>query len=51
MARNKPMAKKLRLAKAQRIARPVPSWVYVRTMGSFRMTPTNRHWRRSKLKP
>ncbi len=50
MARNKPLAKKLRLGKAAREARAVPGWVYARTVGGVRTTPKRRHWRRTKIK-
>lgn len=44
------VAKKIRLAKAQRQNRPVPIWVVGKTMGRVRSHPKRRHWRRSKLK-
>ncbi|MBS7659485.1 MAG: 50S ribosomal protein L39e [Candidatus Bathyarchaeia archaeon] len=50
MARNKPTAKKRRLAKAGKQNRAVPAWVIVRTAGRFRTHPKRRHWRRSKIK-
>lgn len=50
MARNKPPAKKRRLARAKRQAKPVPTWVIAKTMGHVRTSPKKRHWRRSKLK-
>ena len=50
MARNKPAAKKRRLARAQKMSRPVPTWVVAKTSGRVRSTPRRRHWRRTKLK-
>ncbi len=51
MARNKPAAKKLRMARAMKSNRSVPTWVIVKTGGKFRRTPAQRHWRQTKLKP
>ncbi|KPV61831.1 MAG: 50S ribosomal protein L39e [Candidatus Bathyarchaeota archaeon BA1] len=50
MTRNKPAAKKHRLAKAMRQKKPVPTWVIARTMGRVRTNPKRRHWRRRKIK-
>ncbi|MBS7657837.1 MAG: 50S ribosomal protein L39e [Candidatus Bathyarchaeia archaeon] len=50
MARNKPAAKKRRLIKASRQAKPVPTWIIAKTLGHVRSSPKRRHWRRSKLK-
>ncbi|MGP3667999.1 MAG: 50S ribosomal protein L39e [Candidatus Bathyarchaeota archaeon] len=50
MARVKTLPKKLRLAKAYKQARPVPAWVVAKTMRKVRRTPTQRHWRRTKIK-
>ncbi len=50
MARNKPAAKKRRLARAFKQRRAVPTWVVAKTIGRVRSTPKRRHWRRSKLK-
>ncbi len=51
MARVKPPAKKLRLAKANKQKSPVPTWVIVRTDGKVRTNPKRqRNWRRSKIK-
>ncbi|HLN46007.1 MAG: 50S ribosomal protein L39e [Chloroflexota bacterium] len=51
MARVKPAAKKLRLAKAGSQKNPVPTWVIVRTDGKVRTTPKRqRNWRRRKIK-
>jgi large subunit ribosomal protein L39e len=51
MARNKPLAKKLRMAKAMRSNSSVPSWVVMKTGGRVRRTPGQRKWRETKLKP
>ena len=52
MARNKPLAKKLRLARAARRARPVPLWVIAKTLGRVRRSYRWRHWRRHRgIKP
>ncbi|KYH39998.1 MAG: 50S ribosomal protein L39 [Candidatus Bathyarchaeota archaeon B26-1] len=51
MARSKPLAKKLRLIKAGKESKPVPTWVVVKTGGRVRVTPKRRHWRRTKIKP
>jgi large subunit ribosomal protein L39e len=50
MARNKPTARKRRLAKAGKQKRPVPTWVVAKTMGKVRRHPKSKHWRRYKLK-
>ncbi len=50
MARNKPLARKLRLARAYKSNSPVPVWVIVKTMRRVTVNPKRRHWRRSKLK-
>jgi large subunit ribosomal protein L39e len=51
MARNKPLAKKLRMAKALKSNSSVPTWVLVKTRGKVRRTPKQRNWRETKLKP
>ncbi|HDI01849.1 MAG TPA: 50S ribosomal protein L39e [Candidatus Bathyarchaeota archaeon] len=52
MARNKPLAKKLRLARASRMARSVPTWVVAKTLGKVRRSNRWRHWRRHRrIKP
>jgi len=52
MARNKPLAFKLRLAKAGKQRKAVPTWVVVKTRLQVRRSPKNmRNWRRFKLKP
>ncbi|MCW3980834.1 MAG: 50S ribosomal protein L39e [Candidatus Bathyarchaeota archaeon] len=50
MARNKPTARKRRLAKAGKQKKPVPTWVVAKTKGRVRRHPKIRNWRRSKLK-
>jgi len=50
MARHKPSAKKLRLAKAGKESKPVPTWVVARTMYKVRTSPKRRHWRRVKIR-
>jgi len=50
MARNKPAAKKLRLIKAGKESKPVPTWVIARTGGRVRANPKRRRWRHGKIK-
>lgn len=50
MARNKPAAKKRRLAKAGKQKKAVPTWVIAKTVGKFRAHPKRRHWRTRKIK-
>ncbi|NHJ87121.1 MAG: 50S ribosomal protein L39e [Asgard group archaeon] len=50
MARYKPLAKKLRMAKANRRTRSVPTWVVMKTSGRVRNHPKKRHWQRNDLK-
>ncbi|HKM75205.1 MAG TPA: 50S ribosomal protein L39e [Candidatus Acidoferrum sp.] len=50
MARNKPIARKLRLASALKTKKPVPTWVMAKTQGHTRTHPKKRNWRRTKLK-
>ncbi|MCF2135792.1 MAG: 50S ribosomal protein L39e [Candidatus Thorarchaeota archaeon] len=50
MARNKPLAKKLRLAKALKSNNSVPTWVVMKSGGKLRRTPAQRNWRETKLK-
>ncbi len=50
MARNKPLAKKLRLAKAAKQNRRIPVWVIVKTNRKVMTHPKRRLWRRTKLK-
>jgi len=49
MSRNKPLAKKLRLAKAYKQNRRIPVWVIVKTNRKVLTHPKRRHWRRTKL--
>jgi large subunit ribosomal protein L39e len=50
MSRYKPLAKKLRLAKANKQNRRIPVWVIVKTNRKVLTHPKRRHWRRTKLK-
>jgi len=50
MARNKPTAKKRRLARAGKQKKAVPTWVIAKTDGKFRVHPKRRHWRSRKMK-
>jgi large subunit ribosomal protein L39e len=50
MARNKPAAKKRRLAKAGKEKKPVPTWVIAKTVGKFRANPKRRQWRTRKIR-
>ncbi len=51
MARNKPLAYKLRLNKAGRQKRSVPAWIIAKTRGKVRFSPkSRRNWRRTKLR-
>jgi len=50
MARNKPTAKKLRLGKAGKQKKPVPTWVIAKTDGHVRSNPKRRRWRQRKIK-
>ncbi len=50
MARNKPAAKKRRLAKKGKEAKAVPTWVIAKTAGKFRTHPKRRQWRNRKIK-
>ncbi len=50
MARNKHLARKLRLAKETKSNSAVPIWVVVKTRRRVPFRPRLRHWRRAKLK-
>jgi len=50
MARNKPAAKKRRLARAGRQKGAVPTWVVAKTRGKVRTHPKRKPWRKVKLK-
>jgi len=50
MARNKPLAKKLRLGRQLKSNVGVPAWIMVKTNGKVRTHPKRRNWRQSKLK-
>jgi len=49
MARNKPLAKKLRLINREKSNQPIPVWVTIKTRLKVRRSFRLRHWRRSKL--
>ena len=52
MAKKKPLALKLRLAKAGKQKEAVPTWVIAKTLGHVRRSPKNRrNWRRFKIRP
>ncbi len=51
MAHNKPLGRKLRLARALKANRRPPMWVIAKTKGKFRVHPKLRNWRRSRLQP
>lgn len=50
MARNKALARKLRLIKREVSNSPIPLWVVAKTLRKVRYRPRLRHWRRSKLR-
>jgi len=50
MARNKPLGKKLRLAKKLKQNRPLPLFVRIKTNRRVRTHPKRRLWRRNRLK-
>lgn len=50
MTRNKPTAKKRRLAKKGKQRKAVPTWVIARTKGKVRTNPKRRHWTRTKIR-
>jgi large subunit ribosomal protein L39e len=50
MARNKPTAKKLRLAKAGKQRGAVPTWVISKTGGKVKTHPKKGNWRSRKLR-
>ncbi|MFX0162655.1 MAG: 50S ribosomal protein L39e [Candidatus Hodarchaeota archaeon] len=51
MARNKPLGKKKRLAKAEKSNSAVPGFIVVATKGKVRTSPKRRNWRqRGSLK-
>ncbi len=49
MARNKHVARKLRLAKALKSNSAIPVWVVIKTLRKVPFRPKLRHWRRAKL--
>ncbi len=50
MSTVKPLAKKLRLAKAIKSNSAIPAWVILKTNGKIRINPLRRNWRRNSLK-
>ncbi|MGC9152916.1 MAG: 50S ribosomal protein L39e [Vulcanisaeta sp.] len=50
MARNKPLARKLRLVAANKSNRAPPIWVTAKTNRKVLTNPARRLWRRVKLK-
>ncbi|MCG2909518.1 MAG: 50S ribosomal protein L39e [Stygiolobus sp.] len=50
MSRNKPLGKKLRIAKALKSNSQIPAWVVIKTNGKIRYNPLKRNWRRNDLK-
>ncbi|NVM29176.1 MAG: 50S ribosomal protein L39e [Candidatus Helarchaeota archaeon] len=51
MARVKPLAKKLRMGRANKQNRSIPAWIIVKTRGRVRTHPKRRKWRNQKIKP
>jgi len=49
MSSHKPLGKKIRLMKATKQNRRVPSWVMMKTNRRFVRHPQRRHWRRNTL--
>jgi len=49
VARNKPLAKKLRLINREKSNQPIPVWVTVKTLRKVMRRFRLRNWRRSKL--
>lgn len=49
MSSHKPLGKKIRLMKATKQNRRVPSWVMMKTDRKFVRHPKRRHWRRNSL--
>jgi len=50
MARNKHVARKLRLAKALKSNQGIPVWVVIKSLRKVPYRPRLRNWRRTKLK-
>lgn len=50
MARNKPLARKIRLLKAGRSNSRVPHWVMMKTNRNVTRQPIRRTWNRGKAK-
>lgn len=51
MSKNKSLATKKKLAKADKESGRVPMWIIAKTGGKVRNNPKRRHWRRDKIKP
>ncbi len=49
VARNKHLARKLRLARAAKSNSAIPVWVVVKTLRKVPFRPKLRNWRRTKL--
>jgi large subunit ribosomal protein L39e len=49
MATHKPLAKKIRLGRANKRNRRVPAWIMMRTNRKFQRHPKRHQWRRSRL--
>jgi large subunit ribosomal protein L39e len=50
MSSHKTLGRKIRLNKATKSNRRVPSWIMIRTSRRFVRHPKTRQWRRNKLK-
>lgn len=50
MSSKKPLAKKLRLLRAEKSNRRVPAWIMIRTSRRFTSHPKRRNWRKTSLK-
>ena len=50
MSSKKPLAKKLRLMRAEKSNRRVPAWIMIRTSRRVTSHPKRRAWRRNHLK-
>ena len=50
MSTHKSLGKKIRLNRATKSNRRVPSWIMIKTNRRFTRHPKTRNWRRNKLK-
>ncbi|PAA64863.1 hypothetical protein BOX15_Mlig003250g2, partial [Macrostomum lignano] len=50
MPSHKTFRMKMKLARKQKVNRPVPQWVRMRTGNTVRYNAKRRHWRRTKLR-